>query len=161
MIISSFLLGCYKPEKEHEFYSLIGLSNNNVKILNLKKELGELSDSSSYSDSFYLNYLDKGISLQFNENEELDVIHLYSKNQDGFHQYEGIIPYKIEFTDNIMNLREKIGSDEDGSLPFPTYNKTKWSAKGIQFNILPENNSNKNNILSISLTKPEMKKKEE
>lgn len=161
IVVASFLLGCIEDEKEHEFYSLFGLPNSNESIEKFKKKLGQLSDSSSYSDSFYLNYYDKGISLMLDKDEVLDAIYLYNENHENFHQYKGVIPYKIKFNDDINDVREKLGKHEDGSIPFPgNYNKAKWETKGIQVDILPKTELGDSKILAITLFKPKLEKEQ-
>jgi len=72
---------------------------------------------------------DKGIWIGSNNYDEIDLIQLISKSE-GFKPYKGKLPYYLDFNDNLMEVKSKIGIPDEQMISDPS-STVSWSHLGL------------------------------
>ena len=72
---------------------------------------------------------DKGILLESINDNIVDVVQLYSNSQ-GYTPYKGKLPYYLDFNDNLIEVKSKIGIPDEQMISDP-YSSVSWSHLGL------------------------------
>jgi hypothetical protein len=152
LTIFSLVFGCSK--KESSFHDLIGLEINSTEIQRFLNRFEDNPEINKYSDAYYYSYKSKGVGLRFSNNDTLTAIFLYSEASDNFRQYQGDIPYNLQFTDTRKNVEEKLGPpDTNGGGGVINFYSI-WDNKGVSIfykTLDQEDMKNKIHHITISL----------
>lgn len=93
-----------------EVENLIGLEINSKVFQDYLNKLGtEPTITRVLPDNFYYIFKSKGIDFSINNSDIIIAVFLYSESSDGHRQFQGKIPYNIEFTDNRKMVETKLG----------------------------------------------------
>lgn len=131
-------------EQSMALYELIGLNINDKKFQSFLNKLDQQPEILKFNDSFFYVFKTKGIDFKIlKPSNKIDVIYLFSEGSDKHRQYQGVLPYSLEFTDTRKTVEKKLGPADvnyaDGVSNFFCC----WNSKNI---VVIYNSINKNNM---------------
>ena len=136
------------------------LSDNETK--NWFSNLGDPPEVSTYEDTFYYTFKNKGISILFRKPEILRTIFLYAEGTDDFSQYQGVLPFQLTFDLNRKTIESIFGKPESsgGGKYYNFYVSYDSKGIGITYNTLdPDDMDAKIYHMRIKSPKPQLDKK--
>lgn len=95
--------------KPDDLFSALGQNKESTAVQTLMKEIGDAPEIHHFSDSYYYNFKEKGISLKFDTSDELVAIFLYREGADEFSQYKGKLPFGIDWKMSREAIEDILG----------------------------------------------------
>lgn len=108
--------------KLEEIYSVIGLGNENPKLLTLLDKLGNHNLDRDETHLSFIKFKSSGIEFAFKEKASLkykaddnngdyilETVFFYSEGVEGYSEYKGDLPMSITFKDDQSIIRTKLG----------------------------------------------------
>jgi hypothetical protein len=140
--------------------SVLGKDHLSKELFDLRESLGEGPEAyySPLGPCFYHSWKRHGTSMSFNAENRVETVFLYSKGVDGFGQFGGELPHKIQFNDTRKTIEEKLGKpDSTGSV---TGKRSCFWTKYRKLGILvtyrsADPDDNQNTIANVGLFSPE------
>lgn len=154
LLIFLISFGCGK--QINELQDIIGLDIKSKSFQAFLSKLEVAPEISRYDDSYFYVFKTKGIDINFNNSNTVKAVFLFTEGADEHKQYQGIIPYDIQFTDTRKDIEQKLGPPNmnggNGVLNF----YSSWNKKGIKLSISYKTTDQKdmnNRIRDITLSK--------
>lgn len=141
-----------------EVENLIGLEINSKVFQDYLNKLETEPNIYKFPDNFYYIFKSKGIDFSINNSDIIIAVFLFSESSDGHRQFQGKIPYNIEFTDNRKMVETKLGPpDVNGGGGVLEYYSI-WKNNKIKISVTykskdQEDMNNKIKLITISLKK--------
>ncbi len=148
--------------------SLLGKNHLSKEVQEFRNSINELPVAAyfvsgvggSIHTTFYHSWQSHGLSIQFDESENLSNLFLYLEPKDGFKEYTGDLPNGLERKDKSKDVRKQLGepetkqdnllSDVDACWDYPK--------KGITVKFSAPTADEQNSVIGILvLCKPEAK----
>jgi hypothetical protein len=103
--------------KFEELQALLGKDHLSNELCQFRKSM-KVEPEVSYSNlgfgvAFYHTWKDKGLQLCFNNKNKLIGIHLFAANQDGFEEYKGTLPGKLQFEHSRKLVEKTLGKPDE------------------------------------------------
>lgn len=94
---------------ENSFLDMLGRAENDVVLVSELRAKSVKEERKTYSDCYYLNFKEEGISFCFKASR-LDSIFIYSSyNKDKFLEFKGKLPYGLSWDMNNVNVVQRFG----------------------------------------------------